>query len=241
MNAGEGRWAYRTSQAILRVGLTGFVRRYLHGSKHLVDVSRRGGAFLLAPNHISHFDGPLLAMTVGRPVDWLVAAQFFSPPALGRWMRRCGGVRVHGGGARLVATVGTVRAARRRLAAGRALGVFPDGGIRTGGWSVLEGGRPRRGVAWLAARERVPVLPCVILGTDRLYVKGNWRPWRGRTPVWIGFGPPIEPHEWVGGRSSEPYGERMRALYAETRAAFGLQPDDLPTTAQRRWADDAAL
>ena len=152
-------------------------------------------------------------------------------------MLQCGGVPVHYG-ARFVGTVGTVgtvRAARRRLGAGRSLGIFPDGGIRTGERSVLEGNRPLRGAAWLAARERVPPLPCVILGTDRLYVKANWQPWRGRTPVWIGFGPAIEPHEWAGGHSSEPYGERMRALYAEMRRAFNLGPDDLPTTAQRRW------
>ena len=236
MSAARGLWAYRTSQTILRVLFTGFVRRHLHGVEHLRNVARRRGAFLLAPNHISHFDGPLLAMTVGRMVDWLVVAKFFAPPPLGWWMLRCGGVPVRHG-ARMIATV---RDARRRLQAGRPLGVFPDGGIRTGERSVLEGNRPLRGVAWLAARERVPVLPCVILGTDRLYVKANWRPWRGRVPVWIGFGPAIEPHEWTVGRSSEPYGERIRMLYAEMRGTFNLGPDDLPMTAQRRWAGDAA-
>ena len=234
MNAARGLWAYRTSQAILRVGLTGFVRRHLYGTEHLRNVARRDGAFLLAPNHISHFDGPLLAMTVGRMVDWLVVAKFFAPPLLGWWMRQCGGVPVRHG-ARLVATVGTVRDARRRLGAGRPLGIFPDGGLRTGAWSVLEGGRPLRGVVWLAVRDQVPVLPCVILGTDRLYVKGNWRPWRGRVPVWIGFGPAIEPHEWQN-NSPDLYSEHLRALYAEMRSSFRLRPDDLPTTAQSRWA-----
>ena len=117
MSATRGLWAYQTSQAILRVGLTGFIRRHLYGTEHLRTVARRRGAFLLAPNHISHFDGPLLAMTVGRMVDWLVAAKFFSPPPLGWWMRQCGGVPVHYS-VRLVSTVVTVRACRRRLAAG---------------------------------------------------------------------------------------------------------------------------
>ena len=234
MNAARGLWAYRTSQAILRVLLTGFVRRHLYGVEHLRNVARRRSPFLLTPNHISHFDGPLLAMTVGRMVDWLVVAKFFTPPPLGWWMRRCGGLPVRHG-ARLTATVGTVRDARRRLHAGRPLGIFPDGGLRTGERSVLEGARPLRGVAWLARRDQVPVLPCVILGTDRLYVKGNWRPGRGRVPVWIGFGPAIEPHEWPDD-SPDLYSERMRKLYTEMRAFFQLRSDDLPTTAQRRWA-----
>ncbi len=233
-SAGRGLWAYRTSQAVLRLLFTGFVRRHLYGTEHLRNLSRRRGVFLLAPDHISHFDGPLLAMTVGRMVDWLVVAKFFSPPPLGWWMRQCGGVPVRYG-ARFTGTVGTVRDARRRLAAGRPLGIFPDGGIRTGVPSVLEGGRPLRGVAWLAVRDRVPVLPCVILGTDRLYARGNWRPGRGRVPVWIGFGPAIEPHEWPDD-SPNLYISRMQALYAEMRAEFQLKPDDLPTTAQRRWA-----
>ena len=81
----------------------------------------------------------------------------------------------------------------------------------------------------------MPVVPCVILGTDRLYDPHRWLPWRGRVPVWLGFGPAIAPEEWdAPGASAELIGERLRELYAHVKAEFHLQPADLPTTPQRR-------
>ncbi len=170
-------------------------------------------------------------MTVPGVIDWLTGAEFFLPYGLGAWMRRSGGLPVREDGSVLA----TVREALRRLRGGRVLGIFPEGGIRSGPASVLEGGPTRRGTVWLARREHVPVVPCVILGLDRLYVARHWRPWRGRVPVWIGFGPAIRPEEWADA-SPDLLGERLRSLYAEMKQAFHLRPDDLPMTAQERQA-----
>ena len=210
--------------------LAGFIQRRLHGFENVAAARRNGGGFILAPNHISHFDGPILTMTAPGAIDWLVDAPFFLPYGLGAWMRRSGGVSVPWP----PPVIGAVRESMRRLRGGRVLGIFPEGGLRSGTTSVLEGAPVMRGAAWLAERERVLVVPCVILGTDRLYVRRNWRPWRRRVPVWIGFGPAILPHEWAAG-SPDLLGERLRTLYAEMKKNFQLQPDDLPTTAQHRW------
>jgi len=45
----------------------------------------------------------------------------------------------------------------------------------------------------LAHMAKAPVVPCVILGTDRLYAKHHWLPLR-RTPIWIAFGKAISPN-----------------------------------------------
>ncbi len=221
--------AYRVSRAIIRTLLSGFIRRRLHGVENIATLRRQRGAFILASSHISHFDGPILTMTVPGAIDWLTAAEFFRPGGLGTWMRRSGGIPVSRGGN----VLGAVRESLRRLRRGRVLGIFPEGGIRAGAASVLEGAPTMRGTAWLARRERVPVVPCVILGTDRLYVARHWRPWRGRVPVWIGFGPAIRPEEWADA-PPDLLGERLRALYAEMTRVFQLQPDDLPMTSQGR-------
>src|SRR5206468_4551169 len=73
---------------------------------------------------------------------------------------------------------------------GRIVGLFPEGGIRDGVRSLLESAPLRPGASTLAHMAGVPILPCVILGTDRFYSAKGWLPLR-RTPVWIAFGKPI--------------------------------------------------
>src|ERR1700756_1434861 len=43
----------------------------------------RKGAFLLAANHISHFDPPIISSVIRRKVDWMAMAEFFPVPVLG--------------------------------------------------------------------------------------------------------------------------------------------------------------
>src|SRR6267154_4439783 len=42
------------------------------------------GPFILAANHISHFDPPVIATIVRRKVDWMAMSEFFPIPVLGR-------------------------------------------------------------------------------------------------------------------------------------------------------------
>src|SRR5882757_2902045 len=85
----------------------------------------------------------------------------------------------------------TIRTAIERLKEGRIVGLFPEGGIRDGARSLLEGAPLRPGASTLAHISGVPILPCVIVGTDRLYSRKQWLRWRA-TPVWIAFGELIE-------------------------------------------------
>ena len=227
--APRGNWAYWVSQGIVWSIFSGLIRRRLHGVENVAALRRGRQALILAAHHISQLDGPGLPMTAPGAIDWLTSAQFFLPHGLGAWMRKAGGIPVP-----LAAPVlGAVRESLRRLQRKRVLGIFPEGGIRSGAASVLEGAPTSRGAAWLARRAGVPVVPCVILGTDRLYALKHWRPWRGRVPVWIGFGPAIQPGEWADA-SPILLGERLRALYSEMKESFRLQPDDLPMTFQQR-------
>ena len=49
--------------------------------------ANRAGGFLLASNHISHFDPFLISLSVRRKIDWMTMAEFFRPPALGVFLR----------------------------------------------------------------------------------------------------------------------------------------------------------
>src|SRR5205085_7539935 len=81
----------------------------------------------------------------------------------------------------------TIRSAIERLKQGRIVGIFPEGGIRDGANSILEGAVAKSGVATLAQLADAPILPCVILGSDRLYNSKRWLPIR-RSAVWMAFG-----------------------------------------------------
>ena len=132
----------------------------------------------------------------------------------------------------------TIRTAIDRLKSGRIVGLFPEGGIRDGARSLLEGAPLRPGAATLAQIADVPVVPCVILGTDRFYSKKQWLPFR-RTPVWIAFGKPIScfpelQKSQARERIESELAAAFKNLYAELREKFRLTTDDLPQSPQER-------
>src|SRR4029077_19308092 len=86
----------------------------------------------------------------------------------------------------------------------------------------------------------VPILPCVIVGSDRLYSARRWLPASGgRTPVWIAFGNPIShfPELQKSEARARIEFELMAAfknLYAELQQTFHLSADDLPHPPRER-------
>ena len=150
--------------------------------------ANRPGGFLLAANHISHFDPFIISSVVGRKIDWMTMAEFFRSPVVRFFLRAVDAFPAD----RDRADRKTIRTAIERLKASRVVGIFPEGGIRDGAHSLLEGAPLRPGAATLAHIARVPILPCVILGSDRLYsMKSRKLSGLRRTPIWIAFGNPI--------------------------------------------------
>ena len=153
----------------------------------------RDGAFILVSNHISHFDPPILSSILPRKIDWMAMAELFPLPLVGAVLRTIDAFPA----SRDRADRTTIRTAIERLKQGTIVGIFPEGGIRDGMRSLLEGAPIRPGASTLAQMVSVPIVPCVILGSDRFYAKASWIPWR-RTPIWIAFGNPISPSTGLG-------------------------------------------
>ncbi len=188
----------------------------------------RAGGLLLASNHISHFDPFIISSVVRRKIDWMAMAEFFPLPIVGFFLRAVDAFPAE----RDRADRKTIRTAIERLKRGRIVGVFPEGGIRDGAQSLLEGAPLRAGASTLAHIAQVPVLPCVILGSDRLYATRRWLPLK-RTPVWIAFGKPIEilpslERSAARGRIENELKNGFQNLYADLRGRFRLTSDDLP-------------
>jgi 1-acyl-sn-glycerol-3-phosphate acyltransferase len=197
--------------------------------------ANRNGGFLLAANHISHFDPFILSSVVRRKIDWMAMAEFFPNPLLGSFLRAVDAFPAD----RHRADRKTIRTAIERLKQGRVVGVFPEGGIRDGARSLLEGAPLRPGASTLAHMAGVPILPCVIVGSDRFYSKKSWLPLR-RTPVWIAFGDPIPPFPDLEKSAARERTEcelavAFKHLYAELQEKFSLTSDDLPHPPRERF------
>jgi len=208
---------------------------------HLIgwEKTNRDGGFLLAGNHISHFDPFIISSVVRRKIDWMAMAEFFPLPVLGFLLRAVDAFPAD----RHRADRKTIRTAIERLKQGRIVGLFPEGGIRDGTRSLLEGAPLRAGAATLAHIAGAPILPCVIVGSDRLYSKKSWLPLR-RTPIWIAFGDPISDFPGLAKSDARECIERdlttaFKNLYLELRQTFRLAPDDLPHPPRERMASPA--
>src|SRR5438067_4062456 len=229
------RSCYRAGKLLVKLLLGCVARVHVLGRKN----ANRSRGFLLAANHISHFDPFPISLVVRRKIDWMTMAEFFRPRMLGFLLRAIDAFPAE----RDRADRKTIRTAIDRLKNGRVVGLFPEGGIRDGERSVLEGAPLRPGAATLAHIAGVPIRPCVILGSDRLYSKRQWLPFR-RTPIWIAFGAPIShfpelQRSEARERIESELAAAFKNLYAELREKFHLTTDDLPHPPRDRMGKSA--
>ncbi len=193
----------------------------------LAAAARRGG-FVLACSHVSHLDPFCLGAILPRKIGWMARIEFYRHPIAARLMRAVHAFPVDRQGV----PVRAIREALARLQRGEIVGVFPEGEIKSGTESVLRGAPIKRGVCLLAQRTGRPVLPCLILGTEKLNALDPWMPFlRGR--LWVACGEFIEPIASANRRAArEEMAARieaaLRQLYAETRREFALDDSVLP-------------
>lgn len=188
------------------------------------------GPWILASNHLSHFDPPLIAGAFRRPIDFLAMRELFRPAWFGFLLRRINVIPV----GRRQADTTALKTALERLRRGRIVGVFPEGGLRAGATSVLGGSKLTEGVFLLAAKSKCPVRPAVIVGSDQLYVGANWVR-KPRVVVAVGNAIPAPKPKEERAAWTERLAERMRDLFGEVKRGYALEEVVLPRTPQERW------
>lgn len=172
---------------------------------------KRPGAYILASTHLSPFDVAVLIAKSPRKLDWVSIVEVFRKPFT-RWFY--GSMNAFPLD-RSKPDSPTVRVILDRLARGRVIAMFPEGNIRTLETSVLGGGNFKPGVARIAQLADVPVIPCVVLGTDAYLRVLSWLPIK-RVRYGINIGEPLavrkdlEKHEAV-----TDFLERLRASYLQ--------------------------
>ncbi len=150
-----------------------------------------GGA-ILAANHNSVIDSVFLPLMLDRPVTFSAKAEYFtaSGPAARIWawyLKATNQLRMDRDGPR--AAQDTLEAALDLLQQGQLFAIYPEGTRSPDG--RLYRGRP--GVAWLALKSRLPVIPVALGGTRHVLPPGHVMPRPGRISVTIGKPLVIDP------------------------------------------------
>jgi 1-acyl-sn-glycerol-3-phosphate acyltransferase len=161
------------------------------------------GGFVLACTHLSHLEPVIVGTLVDRKIDWMARIEFYRYRIFAMMLNALDAFPVNRQGV----PVRAIRTAIARSREGRVVGIFPEGGVAHGRDSALRGGPIKKGACVVAHRAAVPILPVIVVGTDKLNCVGPWLPFR-RARVWIAFGKLVHP------RLDEPRRRVARELMA---------------------------
>lgn len=197
---------YRSLRAAARALLERLFHLRVEGLEHLPE----RGPYLVAANHHNYLDGVVLGVALPEPISFLVMPRVWraSPlhPAFHRWM---GSIPLN----LERPDVGALRRALAALERGRIVGIFPEGPFSVRG--RLEPGLP--GVALLALRSGVPVVPAGLLGTYEALAGRRFHIPRAH-PLRVRFGPPRRFAEAHGASPREARREVTARIMADIAA-----------------------
>jgi len=170
------RW-YWTGYALAKLLARVFFRfRVLHREHRVLE-----GPLVIAVNHQSYLDPPLVGISSGREVYFLARRTLLDVPVLGWLLPKLNVVPVDQEGIDRSA----LKALIHILKAGKAAVVFPEGARTLDG--KLQPALP--GIGFILAKTRAPVLPMRIFGAHEALPRGGSRLRLG--PITIVIGKPL--------------------------------------------------
>ncbi len=143
---------YWTARNILRVMLQTIWRaRGIDAENVPMD-----GPLIIACNHVSYLDPPVLGSFAPRPISYMAKAELFRIPILGPGIAAVGTYPVDRNGS----ATSAIRRSLEVLKSGGCIGIFPEGTRNLDGSVEAHGG-----VALLASLSKAPVVPAAITGS----------------------------------------------------------------------------
>lgn len=150
------------------------------------------GPAILAPNHVSFFDTPMVMLSAPRRVFFLGKAEYMDSWKTKHIFPAVGMVPIRRQQAR--SSMAALDTAAQLLDDGELLGIYPEGTRSRDGY--LHKGHT--GVAHLALQTGAPIIPVGLVGTDEVQPIGSSLP-RRKGRISIRFGEPIDPARYLGG------------------------------------------
>ncbi len=171
---------YRLVQCFFAVILSAFFGLRATGRKNLP----KTGPALMVSNHLSYLDVFLLGILLPRPLNYVARSTLFVP-GLGALIHSVGGFPIQRDGLGASGMKETLR----RLRNGGIVVLFPEGTRSRDG----DLGEIKAGIALLASRAKVAVVPAAVAGTFESWPRR--RPVPAAHPLRVHFGPAIPPGE----------------------------------------------
>lgn len=159
-----------------------FYKAYLSlTSCHSERIPRKGG-FIIASNHLSNLDPMLVGVASGRRLSFIAKKSLFKNPFFSFFLYQFGAFPIK----REAFDMQGIKEALRRLKAHQGVVMFPQGGRRS---DDLDASEIKSGVGFLAVKAQVPIVPALIIGSDKAMPKGAKAISRAR--ITVVFGDPI--------------------------------------------------
>jgi 1-acyl-sn-glycerol-3-phosphate acyltransferase len=164
----------------LRSVVRPILRHFFHFQVAGLDHLPASGPFIVAANHANYLDGVVLGAALPRQIVFLVMPRVYRATPLHPYFhRQVGSIPIE----LARPDPGAIRRALRVLEDGGVVGIFPEGPFSRDG--LLVRGQP--GVALVAIRAGVPVVPAAITGTFDALAARRWHIPR-RVPICVRFG-----------------------------------------------------
>lgn len=131
------------------------------------NIPAAGGA-IVAANHISNWDPPVIGTAVNRPMHFMAKEELFRNAILRNIISKLGAFPVKRG----AADRNAIRTAMSLLEAGNLVGLFPEGTRSKNGML----GEPEQGLAMIAIKTGAVVIPTAVIGTNKVFSSSCWLP-----------------------------------------------------------------
>lgn len=169
------------------------------------------GGFLIASNHVSFIDPPLIGCVIPREMYFFARKTLLDNAILKCVLPYCNVIPVDRDGG---SDVGAFKKVFAVLKQGHALILFPEGTRSKDG----KLGKAQGGAGLISCMARVPVVPARVFGTGDVLPRGSAFP--QRADLGVAFGKPIYPKEFDPGKNhpdrfreaSRRFMERIAAL-----------------------------
>jgi len=160
------------------------------------------GGYIVAANHASHLDPPIVGMFLPRQVSFFARKTLWKPGIASWWLTAVGTIPVDRDGG---TSLDAIKRVLHSLSSNRVVIVFPEGTRSPTG----EMQKPRPGVGLIACKAQVPVVPARVFGSFEAFGKEGRL--RLGSPVSVAYGRPLTPAEY-------DHPEDGRERYAQTAA-----------------------
>jgi 1-acyl-sn-glycerol-3-phosphate acyltransferase len=174
-----------------------------------------GKRYLVAMNHVSIFDPPLVGAFWPEQLEIIGASDVFDKPGQGQVLKAYGVIPVHRGDYDRVLFTKIISV----IKAGFPLLIAPEGGRS----HVRAMQRAMPGIAYIIEQTRVPVVPVGIVGTTEDYWQRATR--RERPPLELRIGKPITLPE-ITAKGTEKHEARQRNADLVMNYLAGLLPEE---------------